>query len=40
MFHFDDKRHRLPHIHAEYQGEVAVIEIETAEILAGEIPSK
>jgi len=40
MFHFDDKRHSLPHIHAEYQGEVAVIEIETAEILPGEIPSK
>ena len=40
MFHFDDKRHRLPHIHAEYQGEVAVIDIKTAEILTGEIPSK
>jgi hypothetical protein len=40
MFHFDDKRHSLPHIHAEYQGKVAVIEIETAEILAGDLPSK
>lgn len=40
MFHFDDKRHNLPHIHAEYQGEVAVIEIETAEILAGNLPPK
>ena len=40
MFHFDDKRHRLPHIHVEYQGEVAVIEIESGEILAGTLPSK
>lgn len=40
MFHFDDKRHSLPHIHVEYQGEVAVVDIETAEKLAGEIPSK
>jgi hypothetical protein len=37
---FDDKRHSLPHIHAEYQGEVAVVDIETAEKLAGEIPPK
>jgi hypothetical protein len=40
MFHFDDKRHGLPHIHVEYRGEVAVVEIETAEILAGDLPSK
>lgn len=40
MFHFDDKRLSLPHIHVEYQGEVAVIDIETAEKLTGEIPSK
>lgn len=40
MFHFDDKRHSLPHVHVEYQGEVAVIEIESAEILAGNLPSK
>ncbi len=40
LFHFDDKRHNLPHIHVECQGEVAVIEIETAEKLAGQIPAK
>ena len=33
MIHFDDKRHNLPHRHVEYQGAVAVIEIETAEIM-------
>ncbi len=40
MFYFDDKKHFLPHIHAEYQGTVAVIDIETTEILVGELPSK
>ena len=30
----------MPHIHAEYQGTVAVIDIETTEILVGELPSK
>jgi len=40
MFHFDDKRHSLPHVHVEYQGEIAVIEIESAEILAGNLPSR
>lgn len=40
MFYFDDKKHFLPNIHAEYQGTVAVIDIETTEILVGELPSK
>ena len=40
MFHFDDKRHSLPHVHVECQGEIAVIEIESAEILAGNLPLK
>ena len=40
MFYFDDKKHNLPHVHVEYQGEVAVIEIDSAEILAGNLPSK
>ena len=30
----------LPHIHAEYQGQVAVYSIPDGAILAGEIPSK
>ncbi len=40
MFYFDDKKHHNPHIHVEYQGTVAVIDIESDEILAGSIPSK
>jgi hypothetical protein len=40
MFYFDDKKHNLPHVHVEYQGEVAVIEIDSAEILVGNLPSK
>ena len=40
MFFFDDKKHHLPHIHVEYQGDVAVVSIETAEIIAGNISAK
>jgi hypothetical protein len=40
MFHFDDRKHNLPHLHAEYQGEVAVLEIESGEIIAGAFPVK
>jgi hypothetical protein len=38
MFHFDDKKHSLPHVHVEYQDDVAVIDIESGEILAGKLP--
>ena len=34
----DTDRHKLPHIHAEYQGDLAVFSIETGEILSGSIP--
>ena len=30
----------MPHIHAEYQGQVAVYDIEDGNVLAGEIPKK
>jgi desulfoferrodoxin (superoxide reductase-like protein) len=40
MFHFDDKKHHMPHIHAEYQDETAVIDIGTGELLAGSLPGK
>ncbi|MDP3912736.1 MAG: DUF4160 domain-containing protein [Bacteroidota bacterium] len=40
MFHFDDKKHNLPHVHVEYQRDVAVIDIESAEVLAGNLPSR
>jgi hypothetical protein len=40
MFHFDNIKHSKPHIHAEYQGAVAVLDIESAEVLAGELPQR
>ena len=38
MFFRDTDRHNLPHIHAEYQGDIASFSIETGEILAGTFP--
>jgi hypothetical protein len=38
MFFRDVDQHKLPHIHAEYQGDVAVFSIETGDVLAGGIP--
>ena len=38
MYVFDDKRHHLPHVHAEYSGEEAVFAIATGEVLAGNLP--
>ncbi len=40
MFFRDMERHHLPHIHAEYQGSLAVFAIESGEILSGELPRK
>ncbi len=41
MYSFDDKRHRQPHIHAEYGDETAVLAIPSGEVLAGSIrPSR
>lgn len=40
MFFYDTDKHNLPHIHAEYQGKVAVYSIPDGEVLAGEISSK
>lgn len=37
MFFQDTDQHNLPHIHAEYQGDMAVFAIETGELLAGSI---
>lgn len=38
MFFRDTERHNTPHIHAEYQSEVASFSIVTGEILAGTFP--
>ena len=40
IFFFDNKQHKTPHIHAEYQDENAAIEIETGKILAGSLKPK
>lgn len=38
MFYKDNKQHHLPHIHAEFQGMVAVFNIEDGSILEGTLP--
>jgi hypothetical protein len=37
LYFFDDERHKLPHIHARYQGHEASFSIIDGELLAGEI---
>ena len=39
MYFYDDKKHRVPHIHAEYVEHHASISIEDGAILAGRLPS-
>jgi hypothetical protein len=38
MYHYDDKRHSRPHIHAEYGEKSATIAVEDGEVLGGELP--
>jgi hypothetical protein len=38
MFFRDNEKHKLPHIHAEYQGHVGVYSIPEGELLAGSLP--
>ena len=38
MFFADTDKHHLPHIHAEYQGQVGTYSISDGMILAGELP--
>ncbi len=38
MFFNDIERHHLPHIHAEYQGQVGTYSIPDGTLLAGELP--
>ena len=40
MFFKDIEKHKLPHIHAEYQGMVAVYSIPNGELLAGDIDKR
>jgi len=38
MFYKDNDRHHLPHLHADYQGNIAVFSIPDGELLTGSIP--
>ena len=38
MFFYDNKEHKLPHIHIEYQDSQAVVGIEEGNLLAGNFP--
>jgi hypothetical protein len=38
MFFADTDKHHVPHIHADYQGQVAVYAIPDGAVLAGELP--
>jgi len=39
MFYFDNKEHKIPHIHIEYAEYRAVIEIPEGKLLAGNFPN-
>lgn len=38
LYFYDDERHKLPHIHAKYQGQEASFSILDGTILGGDIP--
>ena len=38
MFFYDNKKHKLPHIHASYGDDDAIFSIEDGEILDGKLP--
>ena len=37
MYYFDNKQHKIPHIHVKYQGEEAVFSIPDGVIIAGKM---
>ena len=37
MFFYDTEKHKLPHIHAEYQGKMAVYSIHDGALMAGRL---
>ena len=39
LYFFDDERHKLPHIHARFQGRDASFSILDGAVLAGDIPA-
>ena len=40
MFFYDTDKHNVPHVHAEFQGNVGVYSIPDGELLAGKLPPK
>ena len=39
MFFFDNKEHKQPHIHVEYQDSTAVVGIPSGDLIAGKFPN-
>jgi hypothetical protein len=39
LYYLDNKRHHLPHIHARYQDDEAVLSIADGSIVEGKLPS-
>ena len=39
LYFFDDERHKLPHIHAKYQGMEAAFSIIDGSLLSGDFPA-
>ncbi len=37
MYWMDDKRHHLPHIHAQYSGEEGIFDIESGDLIEGSL---
>ena len=40
MYFFDNRQHKIPHIHIKYQDFEAVFSILDAEMIAGDLPKK
>jgi len=38
MYYFDNQQHNMPHIHAHYQNDAAIIEIPTGSVIQGKLP--
>jgi hypothetical protein len=38
MYFFDNRQHRVPHIHAQCSGRTAVFSIRSGEVVAGKLP--
>ena len=38
MYYMDNNQHKLPHIHAKYQGKETVVALPDGEVLEGDLP--